>query len=723
MPTNTDNTPNREDATELLRRRIAQLEQENANLRRSERAAVEYIRHKVDQMLQVLGTIPLRPEELDDNTLLQLDPIGIISDSFAQILEHLRMTNLNLTAARDEIKAIFDSVGGGIMVLDQDMRVVAYNHRMKEIFFPAEALILGRPCGEILCRREDNEECILRQALIHGKTLRRSPWEFRDSSYEVVATPVAGQDDQERLVVLYLDISERRRMEIALRESEERYRDLFENATDLIQSVGPDGRLIFVNRAWCDTLGYDEGEIAALDPAAIIHPDWRESYHRCLQELFQSGGQHAMELVLLARNGREITVEGVAGCRMRDGKAVATRCIFRNVTEQRRLQQELLQRQKLESVGVLAGGIAHDFNNLLTAVTGNLSLLRSMGHPGDAFDPLVREMEDAARRAQSLTRQLLTFAKGGTPVKKVHSPLALVQQVANFTVRGSRSRIEVLCDEPIWPVEVDGDQICQVMQNLVLNASQAMPAGGVITLTLANCVLTQQTGRTLAPGNYVRITVQDTGCGIAPEYLDRIFDPYFSTRAGGSGLGLAVCYTIIKKHKGGLTAASTPGSGSTFTVYLPAVPGRETPQAPAGHTPSRGRGKVLLMDDEPAILKVTRQMLLHLGYTVETARHGDEALQCFLNAWQAGSPHDICILDLTIPGGLGGLEVMERLRTLAPQVKAIVSSGYAEGQIMAEYRQYGFTAVLPKPYTMDTLSELLGSLLEPEAPLREKNDE
>ncbi|OQX20377.1 MAG: hypothetical protein BWK76_01380 [Desulfobulbaceae bacterium A2] len=699
------------DAKDQLHERITRLERENDRLRRSERAAVAYIRDKVDQMLNVLGTVPLRPEELDDDTLLQLDPIGIISDSFTQILEHLRQTNHSLTAARDEIKAIFDSVGGGIMVLDQHMQIVAYNQKMKEIFFAGESQIIGCPCREVLCRCESSVDCFMRQALIQGETVRRSPWEFREASYEVVATPIPGTDGKGRLVVLYLDISERRRMELALRESEERYRDLFENATDLIQSVGPDGRLIFVNRAWCATLGYAADEISTLSMADIIHPDWREQYQHCLQELFRTGGQHELDMVLLARDGREIAVEGVAGCRWRDGKAVATRCILRDVTEQRRLQQELLQRQKLESVGVLAGGIAHDFNNLLTAVTGNLSLARSMEHPSDGFEPLLQEMEDAAQRAQALTRQLLTFARGGAPVKKIFSPMDLVRQVASFTVRGSRCRLDIQCREPVWPVEVDGGQISQVMQNLVLNASQAMPEGGVITLILANCLVTPQRGLALTPGKYVCIAVQDQGCGIAPEHLDRIFDPYFSTRAGGSGLGLAVSYTIVKKHKGCLTVSSAAGVGTTITVYLPAVPDQALTPLPVVQAPTHGRGKILLMDDEPSILKVARQMLQHLGYTVETASHGEEALHCFLAARQAGAPFDVSILDLTIPGGMGGVEVMERMRSLEPTVKTVVSSGYAEGKFMAEYKKYGFSAVLPKPYTLETLSVTLASLL------------
>lgn len=696
--------------SEQLERDIIALRNENVTLRRGEQAAVRYIRDKVDQMLRVLGTIPLQPEELDDDTLLQLDPIGIISDSFGQVLLHLRRTNLQLEEARDEIRAILDSIGGGIMVLDQDMRVIDCNLTMREIFSAGCPQALGSRCSDLLCQEREANTCPLRHALTADQPVRRTLWEHDGRYYEVVATPIIGQEGERQLVVLYLDISERQRMELDLKDSQERYRDLFENATDLIQSVGPDGRLLYVNRAWRETLGYGEDEIAAgLCFGDLVHPAWRERYGQCLHHLFESGEQHTMEMVLLAKDGREVTIEGVAGCRMRDGKAVATRCIFRDVTEQRRLQQELLRGQKLESIGVLAGGIAHDFNNLLTAFSGNLSLARAVLRPGSDIEPYLTEMESALKRAQSLTQQLLTFAKGGSPVKTVVAPERLVEEVAGFTLRGSRSRLELQRDEQCWPVDADAGQISQVVQNVVLNASQAMPRGGVISIRLSNVVVGPQEKTSLAPGEYVRIAVRDEGCGIPAEHLQRIFDPYFSTKQGGSGLGLAISYAIMQKHRGLLTVDSAPGAGTTIALFLPAARHAALTPADQRTLPAMGRGRVLLMDDEEIIRKVGRQMLFYLGYEVTTARSGEEALSLLLEAGQAGTPFSLAILDLTIPGGMGGLEVMEHVQKVMPRIKAVVSSGYADETVMAQYRDHGFAAVLPKPYTLQQLAEALST--------------
>jgi PAS domain S-box-containing protein len=380
-----------------------------------------------------------------------------------------------------------------------------------------------------------------------------------------------------------------------------------------------------------------------------------------------------------------------------------------DITEQRRLEERVREAQKLESLATLAAGLAHDFNNLLTAVTGNLSLLRH-APPGAPETPgLLKAVEEATGRAAALTRQLLTFAKGGSPVRSVASVGELLVDSATFVARGSRVRCEFDVADDVAAVNADVGQLSQVVGNLVLNAMQAMPQGGTTRISARNVTLASGHASGLAAGRYVRITVADEGIGIAPQDLPRIFDPFFTTKPAGSGLGLSTSYSIVARHGGRIGVASTLGRGTEFTVHLPATD--EAPQVRTAQGIVAGTGRVLVMDDDETIRLVVQRMLESLGYACDTCCNGEEAVSLCDDALGGGRPYDAVILDLTIPGHDGGAQVLPSLRALAPGVVAIVASGYAEDDILARYEAHGFQGRLLKPFDLAALSLELARVL------------
>jgi nitrogen-specific signal transduction histidine kinase/CheY-like chemotaxis protein len=396
------------------------------------------------------------------------------------------------------------------------------------------------------------------------------------------------------------------------------------------------------------------------------------------------------------------------------GRLIGFRGVDRDVTERRRMEAEALKTHKLESLGVLAGGIAHDFNNILTAVMGNVSLARD-GLPGNsaAAGRLV-EAERALLRAQDLTHQLLTFAKGGAPVRRPTSIQAVVTESAGFVLSGSSVLPVIGMQDDLWPVEIDVGQFSQVVQNLVLNASQAMASGGTVAIHGRNVEeILDSTGELLSePLRWVELTVADEGPGIPPDVADRVFEPYFSTKAKGSGLGLSVCHSVVKNHDGRIWFDSVPGQGTTFHIRLPAS--KRIPEAAVVPiTKSRnGKGRVLVMDDEPMILDVAKGALEASGFSVDTVPSGTEAVRAFSEAMKSGKPFRVVVLDVTVAGGMGGLETLEQLQAMESGVRAVVSSGYATAPVLADHRGLGFRGMLTKPYRPSDLVEAVSRAAE-----------
>ncbi|MFT3869793.1 MAG: ATP-binding protein [Nibricoccus sp.] len=385
------------------------------------------------------------------------------------------------------------------------------------------------------------------------------------------------------------------------------------------------------------------------------------------------------------------------------------------------LKEELQRASKLDSLGLLAGGIAHDFNNLLTVMMGNISLAGYDANLTPETVESLRSAEQAATRARDLTQQLLTFAKGGAPLRVAVSLPEVVQEVTEFALRGSNTRCEF--DQPVdlWPANVDKGQIAQVVQNIVINALQAMPSGGVINISLSNEIVGSELAQVLAPGRYVRLSIADHGPGIAPENLPRIFDPYFTTKKHGNGLGLATVHSIVKKHLGHITVESALGQGTKFKIWLPAAeiapavdstPPIFHPIAPGNFSVRKKQVRILFMDDEPAVRRLGQTLLKRMGHAVTAVCDGAETLAEYERARQAGEPYDLVILDLTIPGGMGGREAMEKLLLIDPKVKAIVSSGYSNDLVLSNYQAHGFRGMVSKPYDPTDLSHAIDQVLK-----------
>ncbi len=412
---------------------------------------------------------------------------------------------------------------------------------------------------------------------------------------------------------------------------------------------------------------------------------------------------------LISRCGDARSVEySVAPILCAGGESAGTVLVLRDVTEKLRTEEELLKVKKLESVGILAGGIAHDFNNLLTAILGNIALAR-LAIPADhvACERL-GEAEEASNRAAELATKLLTFSKGGQPIRKRVGLGEILHDSSTLAVRGTGADCAFEIPAGLWTAMADGGQIGQVIHNIVLNAAQAMPQGGRIRIRAENLTLRERQIPHLRAGAWIRIDIEDRGNGIPKENLARIFDPYFTTKEKGSGLGLATSYQIMKSHGGTILVDSEPGVGAVFHLYLPASGISELPPARKKREDAvRGRGRVLVMDDEEIVLKVVSGMLEHLGYEPLRAKDGSEAIEMYARADTEGNPVDLVIMDLTVPGGMGGKEAVGRLLEHYPEARVVVSSGYSEDSVMSKWRDYGFVGVAAKPFKLEELSRVV----------------
>ncbi len=515
-------------------------------------------------------------------------------------------------------------------------------------------------------------------------------------------------------------------MSAAVRDREDRLAEERERLAVTLRSIGDGvivtdvhGIITLLNKVAEQHTGWTSAEAAGRPLAEVFHIINEKTRERCVnpvEKVIETGliCGLANHTALLKKDGEEIIIEdSAAPIRDRESRIVGIVLVFRDATEKRKREEEQLKVEKLQSLGVLAGGLAHDFNNLLTAVLGNISLAKMyIDGSSKAFGRLV-EAESASRRATELTYQLLTFSKGGAPVKSTTSIVDIIREAASFSLHGTSVAARFSVAGNIRPVNVDAGQMSQVFNNLIINAVHAMPNGGAIVFTVENAALPDRAIASLAAGAYVKITVRDEGVGIPDEHLVKIFDPYFTTKQQGSGLGLASVYSIVKKHDGHIIVESKPGQGATFTIYLPASSSVSPAESAAAACPIvSGQGKILIMDDEQLVREVSGEMLQELGYDVAFARHGTQAIELYQQALDAKKPFHAVIMDLTVQGGMGGREAMARLLALDPGVRAIVASGYSNDPVMAEFKKFGFKAVIIKPYTIDVFSKTLRDVLQ-----------
>jgi len=516
------------------------------------------------------------------------------------------------------------------------------------------------------------------------------------------------------------DITERKLTEEKLRESEELYRLFTEVSPNAITVVDLSGIIRVLNPKALQLFGFADGAQAV--GGAIfdrIAPGCRETCRVAAQELFRKGVVADLELRLVHNDGSEFSGD-VNASLLRDsqGQPKLIIIVASDTTRRKQAEEERLKLQKMEAIGTLAGGLAHDFNNLLQGVFGYIALARLQLSDPEGAGAMLGQAEQAINQAVNLTSQLLTFSKGGEPQKKRVVLTKTIENAARFALSGSSSSCTLAIARDLWCTDADEGQIGQVIQNIVLNASQAMQQSGTVKITADNVELPSRSTAALpGGGRFVRIQIADSGIGIPARFLAKLFDPYFTTKQKGSGLGLATSYSIVKRHEGTITVSSDPGTGTVFCIYLPAIARQEEPQGGQPEFPSvplaaaKRRGLVLVMDDEEMVRNVAVKMIELCGFEAACAADGAETMVKLREAREKGRPFDVVILDLTVKGGMGGEEAIRKIRETDADIKAVVSTGYSDNPVVSNYRSYGFNAYLNKPYNFAALRDSLAALL------------
>ncbi len=635
-------------------------------------------------------------------------------------IEERKRNEQFLKESMESYRELFNSIPEAIYVQDKDGKFLDVNEGAvkmygypKEFFIGKTPLVLGAP-GMV-----DIEKTIqfLKEAF-KGKPQKFEWWGRRKNGEifpkEVLLTR-SHYFGKEVALAIARDITERKKFEEMIQEEKERLAVTLRSIGDGVVTTDTEGKIVLMNPVAEKLTGWSQQEAIGQPFEKVFHLSYANGNIDNPVHKVMNAGQVirlSEEAVLIARDGTERMVShNGAPIRDQESNIIGVVLVLRDITEKKQLEQEQLKGQKLESIGILAGGIAHDFNNILTAVLGNISLARMLVKDNPKVSKRLAEAEIATMRAKDLTQQLLTFSKGGAPVKETASIADIIRDSVSFTLSGSSILCEPELPEDLWSVEVDTGQISQVIQNLIINAQQSMPNGGTIEVKAENLELNEKSGLPLPPGKYVKITVKDEGIGIPEEHLDKIFDPYFTTKKQGNGLGLATSYSIIKRHNGLITVDSVLGQGSSFYIYLPAAGKQIKHKKFQEYQIAHGSGKILIMDDEELVQDVASEILSELGYQVEVASDGMEALEKYRRAKQTGEAFDVVIMDLTIPGGVGGKIAIQEFKKFDPEVKAIVASGYSSDPIIANYTEYGFVGCVRKPFTVKELNDTLTRIL------------
>lgn len=628
--------------------------------------------------------------------------------------EALRATVEELELSRAKYFEHYDLAPVGFLTVDEKGVVLEANLTAAKLLGVNRGSLVQQPIASFMLKTELDFQALLPERHLEAGTCQDLEMRMQraDGSLfwaQLHCAEALGRSQSSLVYLLTLTvIDQRKQMEQTLHDSEEHFRTLCDAAPVGIFRSDREGNTSYCNPRWEEITGIPACSGMQADWISGIHPEDVEEFRRLWSEAMANAGSICHEHRRFLPDGKTAWTRVLASPVLgNDGTVLFHVGTLEDITELRQARHDMLKNQKLESLGVLAGGIAHDFNNVLTAIFGNISLARvQLNDPGLVAKRL-EDAEQAIVRASDLTRQLLTFARGGEPILKVVKVNDLLRETVRFVLHGSNISCKFDLAEDMWPVEADQGQLARVIHNLVLNAAQAMPDGGTVTIVTEK-IHTRDSG-----DRFLRISISDTGTGIADENLERIFDPYFTTKEEGNGLGLATCYSIIKKHGGKIRAESTVGAGSRFIISLPASEHAYVSEPEAEPARCRGIGRVLVMDDDDDIRGIAEGMLNELGYSVEMVENGSQAVELYRKCLEEGAPFSAAILDLTIRGGMGGRETIGELLKIDPAVKAVVSSGYCNDPVLANFQDYGFRSVLGKPYRLKELGIVLKKLLEP----------
>ncbi|MEA1969064.1 MAG: PAS domain S-box protein [Thermodesulfobacteriota bacterium] len=656
--------------------------------------------------------------------------LSMLQNRFLEMQSAIKKREEDLIKSEEEMFSIYEAANNVAFVKTdcqgKESRILVFSPGAEHIFGYSAGDVLGSPVS-ILHKKEGVERFpeVIESMRKNKKGFSGESMLIRKNGEEFPALfdthPVFdGHGNLVATIGVSIDITSRKQAEQQLHNEREKLFITLRSIGDGVITTDSEGRVSFINNVAEQLTGWNQQEASGQPLSEVFHIINEKTGLTCenpVNKVLDSGKiiNLANHTALIARDGtRHSIADSGAPILDSQGKIIGVVLVFRDVTQEKKREEELLKIEKLESVGVLAGGIAHDFNNILAAILGNINLAEIYIEKKNKAHPLLKKAEKASIRAKDLTQQLLTFSKGGDPVRETASITQVITDSADFVIHGSNVRCRYAIPEDLWLVDIDTGQMSQVIQNLVINACHAMPEGGEINISCVNIAdSTRETGLNLPGEKHIKITIADNGCGIPEKYLDKIFDPYFSTRQEGSGLGLAVTHSIINKHDGHIFVRSKSGKGTIFTIYLPASaeqissdPGEEA-QKPAKTV----KGTILVMDDEQMIQDVAKEMLSRFGHEVLQAKDGEEAITIFRERFHSDHPVDVIIMDLTIPGGMGGKDAIKEILKINPDARAIVSSGYSNDPVMANCRQYGFKEVLGKPFEMSQLKETINSVL------------
>ena len=652
----------------------------------------------------------------------------IVSNSYSFVLVRRQLAKLEGIEGR--IRSIIENILDGMITVDENGIICSMNPSAEKMFDCINNEMVGHKFSKlvpkkygaepepVVCAWEDLVKRTGSTTMAVGRTRRHKTFPVEISLSQMIV------DKQILFVAMVRDVTERRRFEQEIAADKESLAVTLRSIEDGVITTDVQGKIIMINNAGENLTGWTSKEAIGRSLKSVYNIAIDLQAQARAQKSGSRSEAHSILLsmpenaTLHSRQGREYIIEQVASP-IRDSKneVAGVVLVFRDITERQRNEAERRKAETLEQLGLLAGGIAHDFNNLLTAIIGNISLASLLLPPNDEMGTRLNDAKNASMRARDLAQQLLTFARGGAPIKKTASIGKLIQDTVSFSLRGSHSRSEFLFGADLWPAEIDSGQISQVIANLVVNADQAMPNGGTLRVSCDNFSYDSDTSPAvtdLPPGDYIRISIRDEGVGISEECIKRIFDPYFTTKPKGNGLGLATTYSIVKNHNGLITVESKVHFGSAFTIYLPALRHQQVPVEPPRQMNEvvTGTGRILIVDDEEAIRDLVEFTLERLGYKVTQAESALEGVEIYRQKLELGERFDAVILDLTLPGGMGGKEALKKLIEIDPTVNAIVSSGYAMDATMSRYQDFGFRGVIAKPYEAAELGKIVHEVIE-----------
>ncbi len=652
------------------------------------------------------------------------DEFGTLTKAFHDMADTLMMHQKALWENEARFRLVMDSLDALVYVSDMNTyQVLFINEYGRKIFGD----ITGKICWQSLQKGQSGPcpFCTNKYLLDgEGNPGRIYTWEFQNTVsgnwFYIHDRAINWVDDRIVRLEVATDISEKKLSETKLAEETERLAVTLRSIGDGVITTDTQGRVILINKVAEMLTGWDSDEAAGLPLShvfEIVNDVTRQPCESPVDKVMALGKNIGMaaHTALISKHGQEISIaDSGAPIRDKDGKIIGVVLVFRDIREQLRTEQELIKVKKLESIGVLAGGIAHDFNNILVAILGNIDLSLRDSNLTDRTQKLLKEAVKASHQARHLTQQLLTFAKGGEPIKEAASLVDVVKDSANFVLRGVNVTCRYVFPDDLWLVDIDKGQISQVVQNIILNASNAMPSGGIVEVSCEN--VSSANFKSIAlpgSGNHVKVSIKDCGVGISANVLDKIFDPYFSTKQQGSGLGLAIAHSIISKHGGHISVQSAPGVGTTFTVFLPASAQSSATVDKAEEADLRTKkSKILVMADEELVRKFLQSMLNQMGHEVLLVKDGMEAVQIYQEAIDNDTAIELIIMDLTIPGGMGGKEAVQKILAIDSEAKVIVSSGYSNDPVMAHFKDYGFCSAITKPYRISELTTVISQLID-----------